>query len=94
MLRQYYEVVEEFDSKKDYGIEMRKQYTECLSVLKKGQKINPLEIARNYLQDTTRECLLEHFSLLHYENSSYFSKIHFKNMFHLMLFGLTFCCLE
>jgi len=28
MLRQYYEVVEEFDSKKDYGIEMRKQYTD------------------------------------------------------------------
>ena len=55
VFKQYYEVIEEFDSKKDYGIEMRKQYAECLSVLKKGEKVNPLEIARNYLNSFTKK---------------------------------------
>ncbi len=34
---------------------MRKQYVECLSVLKKGDKVNPLEIARNYLNSFTKK---------------------------------------
>ncbi len=55
MLKQYYTVVEEFDSKKDYGIEIREQYAECLSVLKKEQKVNPLEIAQKYLNSFTKK---------------------------------------
>lgn len=53
MVQTLVEVIEEFDPTKDYGIEIRKQYRMCLSVLKKGEKINPNEFIQNHLNKFT-----------------------------------------
>lgn len=53
MVQTLVEVIEEFDPVKDYGIEIRKQYRMCLSVLKKGQKINPNEFIKSNLNRFT-----------------------------------------
>ena len=44
MVKQYFKVLKKFDSEKDYGFKIRPQYAKCLSMLKKGQKINSLVI--------------------------------------------------
>ncbi|KAF6247897.1 hypothetical protein C6990_00090 [Nitrosopumilus sp. b3] len=51
MVKQYYRVIEEFDPNKEYGLQIRKQYAKCLSVLKKGQKVNPLEFTEEHLNE-------------------------------------------
>ena len=53
MVKQIYTVLEEFDGKKDYGIEIRRQYQKCLSTLKKGEKITPAEYAKQHLNEFT-----------------------------------------
>ena len=58
MVKQYYTIVEEFDSKKDYGIPMRKQYTQVLATLKKGEKVNPLEFTEKHLNEFTTKLRL------------------------------------
>ena len=35
-----YQVLKKFDSKKDYGFEIRPQYARCLAVMKKDEKID------------------------------------------------------
>jgi hypothetical protein len=40
-----YEVLGKFNSNKDYGFDIRRQYGQCLSVMKKGDKINSREFA-------------------------------------------------
>jgi hypothetical protein len=47
-MKNYYNVVREFDPCKDYGIKVRKQFVKCLSVLKQGQKINPDEFIKEH----------------------------------------------
>ncbi len=58
MVKQYYTIVEEFDSQKDYGIPMRKQYTQVLATLKKGEKVNPLEFTEKHLNEFTTKLRL------------------------------------
>ncbi|QLH06044.1 hypothetical protein C5F50_02330 [Nitrosopumilus ureiphilus] len=55
MVKQYYIVLEEFDSQKDYGITIREQYAKCLSVLKKGEKINSAEFINEHFNEFTRK---------------------------------------
>ena len=55
MTKQYYTVIEEFDSQKDYGFPIREQYAKCLSVLKKGQKINLKEFIKQHFNEFTRK---------------------------------------
>ncbi len=53
MVQTFYLVKEEFDPDKDYGIEIRKQFGKCLSVLKKGERINLNEFVQSHLNQFT-----------------------------------------
>lgn len=50
MIQTLVEVIDEFNPEKDYGIEIRKQYGMCLSVLKKVQYV-----ITDYSRKTKRE---------------------------------------
>jgi len=43
-----YQVLKKFDSKKDYGFDIRPQYAKCLAVMKKGEQINSNDFAKSY----------------------------------------------
>ena len=53
MAKQFYRVLEEYDSKKDYCTQIRKQYARVLESLRKGDKINPLEFTEQHLNEFT-----------------------------------------
>ena len=53
MVKKYYRVINEFDTKKDYGIKIRKQYANCLASFRKGDKINPEEFITEHLNEFT-----------------------------------------
>lgn len=55
MLKSYYLVLKEFDSQKNYGIKIRKQYGKCLSIVKRGQKINQQDFASEYGSQFTKK---------------------------------------
>ncbi len=43
-----YQVLKKFDLKKNYGLDIRPQYAKCLTIIKKGDKINSKEFAINH----------------------------------------------
>lgn len=49
-----YEVLKEFDLKKDYGLDIRRQYGDCLSVMKKGDKFNSKDFIQEHLNEFTQ----------------------------------------
>ena len=55
MVIQYYNVVEEFDQNKSYGIKIRNQYVKCLVALKKGDKVNPYKFTEEHLNEFTKK---------------------------------------
>jgi hypothetical protein len=46
-----YQVLKKFDSKKDYGFDIRPQYAKCLAVMKKGEKIDSKAFAKEHKKD-------------------------------------------
>lgn len=55
-----YQVLKKFDSKKDYGFDIRPQYAKCLEAMKKGDKINSNDFAKAHKDKfTTRRNTLE-----------------------------------
>jgi hypothetical protein len=54
MVQNFLKVVDAFDPDKDYGEEIRPQYARCLSVLKKGETINPREFIKKNLDKFTK----------------------------------------
>lgn len=55
MVTQYYNVVEEYDQNKSYGIKIRNQYVKCLALLKKGDKVNPYQFTEAHLNEFTKK---------------------------------------
>lgn len=55
MVKQLLEVIKEYDPKRDYGIYIRPQYARVLSILKKGEKINPDEFIKQNQNKFTRK---------------------------------------
>ena len=53
MVKTLLEVITEFDPNKYSGIKIRPQFAKCLSVLKKGQKINPKQFVADHLNEFT-----------------------------------------
>lgn len=53
MVQTFYLVKEEFDPNKDYGIEIRKQFGKCLSVLRRGERVNLNEFVQSHLNKFT-----------------------------------------
>lgn len=49
-----YEVLNKFDSKKDYGFDIRPQYARCLSVMKKGDKIDSNQFVKDHRNEFTQ----------------------------------------
>ena len=49
MLKSYHLVLKNFDSQKNYGIKIRKQYGKCLSVMEKGDKTDSKLIKRDQI---------------------------------------------
>ncbi|MBT8173492.1 MAG: hypothetical protein KJN83_05495, partial [Nitrosopumilus sp.] len=49
-----YQVLKKFDSKKDYGFDIRPQYAKCLAVMKKGDKINSNDFAKTHKDEFTQ----------------------------------------
>lgn len=43
-----YEVLTKFDSEKNYGFDIRPQYSKCLSVMKKGDKFDSNQFAKDH----------------------------------------------
>ena len=43
-----YQVLKKFDSKKNYGFEIRPQYARCLESMKKGEKIDSKAFAKEH----------------------------------------------
>lgn len=55
-----YQVLKKFDSKKDYGFDIRPQYAKCLGVMKKGDTLNSNDFAKAHKDEfTTRRNTLE-----------------------------------
>ncbi|WP_268542364.1 tyrosine-type recombinase/integrase [Candidatus Nitrosotenuis cloacae] len=52
-MKRFYLVLEEFDPKKDYGVKIKPQYKKCLSILKKGEKINRHDFINAHLNEFT-----------------------------------------
>ncbi len=48
-----YKVIDTFDPQKDYGIEITRQVSQCLQLLKKGQEFEPKQITLQCQYDTT-----------------------------------------
>ena len=55
MVKQYYHVIENFDTKKDYAIPIRAQYKKCLSSLKIGDKVNPYDFTKQHINEFTNK---------------------------------------
>ncbi len=53
MLR-VYQVLTKFDSNKDYGFDIRPQYGKCLSVMKKGDKFDSTQFAKDHKNEFTQ----------------------------------------
>ena len=49
-----YEVLTKFDSNKDYGLAIRPQYGRCLSVMKKGDKFDSNQFAKDHKNEFTQ----------------------------------------
>ncbi len=49
-----YEVIEKFDSKKDYDFEIEPRVKKCLETFQKGQKISASQYAKDHLNEFTR----------------------------------------
>ena len=49
-----YEVLTKFDSSKDYGLDIRPQYGKCLSVMKKGDKFDSNQFAKDHRNEFTQ----------------------------------------
>lgn len=49
-----YEVLTKFDSGKDYGFDIRPQYGKCLSVMKKGDKFDSNQFAKDHKDEFTQ----------------------------------------
>jgi hypothetical protein len=49
-----YQVLKRFDSKKDYGFDIRPQYAKCLAVMKKGEKIDSKAFAKEHKNEFTQ----------------------------------------
>lgn len=54
MVQHFLKVVQAFDPKKDYGTKIRLQHAKCLSVLKKGETINPRKFMEENLNKFTK----------------------------------------
>lgn len=48
-----YQVLKKFDSKKDYGFDIRPQYGRCLAVMKKGEKIDSKQFVKDHKNEFT-----------------------------------------
>ena len=55
MVKQYYNVIENFDVKKDYALPIRPQYKKCLSSLKIGDKVNPYDFTKQHINEFTNQ---------------------------------------
>ena len=53
MVQVRYKVVESFDPQKDYGVNITRQVSQCLQILKKGQEFEPKEITMQCQYDQT-----------------------------------------
>jgi hypothetical protein len=76
MVKQYYNVIEDFDTKKDYGIKIKNQYRKCLETLRKGDKVNPHEFTTKHLNEfTTKPRLFQTNRMLTYHSFAIGKKI-------------------
>lgn len=53
VVKSYLDVVEEFDPARNYELKIRPQYVRCLSILKKGDRINLKEFIESHLNEFT-----------------------------------------
>ncbi len=49
-----YQVLKKFDSKKNYGLDIRPQFARCLAVMKKGEKIDSKQFAKDHKDEFTQ----------------------------------------
>jgi len=49
-----YKVLKKFDTRKDYGLDIRPQYAKCLAVMKEGEEITSKQFAKEHLNEFTQ----------------------------------------